>query len=74
MYEPGVVKGEERRDHVAADLRHMREAFDEVTQHEADLAEELLEAARRKTKQKTKPPPSTPANAAIVVLLALRSM
>jgi hypothetical protein len=58
-YEPGAVKGEEQRDHVAADLRRMREAFDEVTQHEDDLAEELLEAAQRKTKRKTKPPPRT---------------
>ncbi len=59
MFEPGAVKGEERRVHVAADLRRMREAFDEVTQHEEGLAEELLEAARRKTKRKTKPPPRT---------------
>jgi hypothetical protein len=49
-YEPGVVHGEEQRAKVAAQLRVMREAIDGLTQHEAELAEELLNAAQRKTK------------------------
>jgi hypothetical protein len=51
MYAPGVVKGEEQRENIAADLHRMREAFDEVTRHEADLAEELLERAQEKKSQ-----------------------
>ena len=47
--EPGAVKGDERRGRVAAELRRMRQAFDELTQHETDLAEELLKATKRKT-------------------------
>ena len=56
--EPGVVKGDERREHVAAELRRMRQAFDELTQHETDLAEELLEATKRKTTRRAKSKPS----------------
>ena len=51
MYASGVVKGEEKRTQLAADLRRMREAFDELTRHEADLAEELLERAQEETSQ-----------------------
>ena len=36
MTEPGAVKGDERRENVAAELRRMRQAFDELTQHETD--------------------------------------
>lgn len=49
MYEPGVVKGEEQREKVLAELRRMHDAFAEVTQREADLAEELLKSTQRKT-------------------------
>ena len=51
MNSPGVVKGEEQRAKVSAHLRMMREAVDELTQHEADLAEELLKATQRTTKR-----------------------
>ena len=49
MNSPGVVKGEEQRAKVSAHLRMMREAVDELTQHEVDLAEELLKATQRTT-------------------------
>ena len=49
MISPGVVKGEEQRAKVSAHLRMMREAVDELTQHEVDLAEELLKATQRTT-------------------------
>jgi hypothetical protein len=57
MSEPGAVKGDERRAKVSAELRRMREAFDEVTRHEADLAEELLKAAQRKRTRKSRSTP-----------------
>ena len=36
---------------ISARLRVMREAVDELAKHEADLAEELLQATQRKTKR-----------------------
>jgi hypothetical protein len=57
LSEPGVVKGDERRGRVVAELRRMREALDELTQHQADLAEELLQAAQQKTTRRAKSEP-----------------
>ena len=51
-YSLGAVKGHDQRGKVSAELRRMHEAFDELTRREADLAEELLEGAKREAERK----------------------
>lgn len=45
LSEPGIVKGEEARLRVTTALRHMREAFAQALDNDAELQEELLRRA-----------------------------
>lgn len=82
----GLVKGEEFRGRVIADLRHMRHAFDaalseseafpaeRVAPHSSDLEEELRRIASARSRTQQWPDAVTPAEAAQALRVSVSSI